>query len=372
MPRRARHLVVVLAILVGLAGCTNDKSAEGRADASAQARVSDRAAKSQAALDSRIPANEPGCSAAVGVEGTVVWQGVRGIADLATEKPITPATVFDIGSVSKQFTALAVLMLQADGKLSLDDRVGAHVHGLPEWAKTVTLEQLMHHTSAIPDDVQLLVQHNIEESDRVTNAQGLRVLNDVTELASKPGTVWEYSNSNYLLLGEVVHQVTGTPLAQHVRDTIFEPLGLDMVIRPASAVPGKAESYRRQGDEFEPQRPRWELVGAGGVQTTPTELVRWADNYRTGALGGPGILSAQLKAAVPVSLGNGGASEGADVYGAGIVESEDGSLNHSGGWPGFQTWFEVSPDRRTALAVTCNLWDTDPAELADSLRPLWV
>jgi CubicO group peptidase (beta-lactamase class C family) len=119
-------------------------------------------------LDGAINADEPGCSAAVGVEGRVVWTGVRGVANLATGAKITAGTVFDIASVSKQFTASAVLLLAVAGKLALDDPLSKYVPGLPAWSANVTVAQLMHHTSGIPDYVDLLEAQGYQQSDRAT------------------------------------------------------------------------------------------------------------------------------------------------------------------------------------------------------------
>jgi CubicO group peptidase (beta-lactamase class C family) len=370
MQTNVRRLVIPIVLVLGLAGCAAAKP-DSKIPSSSPSRS--QARQSQAVLDGRAAEGEPGCSVAVAIKGEVVWQGVRGVADIDSGDPITPQTIFDIGSVSKQFTALAILLLQDAGKLSIDDKLSKYVKGLPKWADTVTLAQLMHHTSGIPDYVSILIKHNLESGDRVTNERSLAALHEIKTLTNVPGSTWEYSNSNYLLLGEVVHHVSGTTLPAYLAETVFKPSGLAMVVDAAGTIPGKAVSYSHTGATFEPQELRWEIIGAGGIQTTPTELAKWGDNYRTGAIGGQTVLDAQLKGAVLSSHGNGAPADPDQVvaYGAGIGQLPGKSLAHNGSWGGFVTWFEVSPDRHTSFAVACNRSDIDVSAIAVDLRRIW-
>ncbi|WP_137148594.1 serine hydrolase [Mycolicibacterium sp. CR10] len=325
----------------------------------------DRAALSQALLDDAAADDEPGCSAAVGIEGEVVWTGVRGVADLSTGAGLTPDTPFDIASVSKQFTATAVLLLVQDDRLTIDDTLAQHVAGLPGWAEKVSVAQLMHQTSGIPDYIGLLEDAGYGYSDRTTNADAMRVLAKVQELDFDPGERFEYSNSNYLLLGEIAQRVTSQPLATVLAAEIFVPLGLAMVLDPIGTVSGEAVPYEWSGGEYVPSRSGWEQVGDGSIKTTPSQLVRWADNYRTGALGGRRLLDAQLAGAVDTDEGTG------DRYGAGINVYADGTLGHDGSWAGFVSDFGISADRRAAVAVSCNTDAQDPTAIAAALGELW-
>jgi CubicO group peptidase (beta-lactamase class C family) len=137
------------------------------------------------------------------------------MADLRTGTRITPDTVFDIGSISKQFTATAVLLLAGAGTLSLDDPLAKHLGGLPAWSHRVTLAQLMHHTSGIPDYQQRLLDEGHPVSEPTTQQQALQTLAAVRRLAFSPGSAWEYSNSNYLLLAD---SVAARPLGGQLPD----------------------------------------------------------------------------------------------------------------------------------------------------------
>ena len=325
------------------------------------------AAQSQSVLDDAVEDDEPGCSAAVGIEGKVVWTGARGLADMDSRAEITESTIFDIASVSKQFTASAILLLVDAGKLSLDDPLADHVPGMPPWAETVTVSQLMHHSSGIPDYNDLLLDAGYEYSDQTTQEQALQLLANVPELNFEPGSQFEYSNSNYLLLAQIVQQVSGQPLPAFLSAEIFQPLDLAMVLDPIP-VPGKALAYAYDKDTHEYNEPAaaWLQIGDGAIQTTPSQLVRWADNYRTGKVGGQRLLEAQLAGAVPTEPGSG------DRYGAGIFLLADGELIHNGSWAGFVTAFHVSADRRVSTAVACNIESQDPEAIANELDDLWM
>ena len=194
----------------------------------------DRGARSQAALEELVvaPDTEPGCSAVVGERGRVLWQGQAGLGVLQPATPITAETTFHIGSVSKQFTALAAALLAEDGRLSLDDTVAEHLDGYPDWAEQVTLSQLIHHTSGIPEVIKLMSLRGTELDTKASREDLLEAIREVKTLDFEPGSQWAYSNSNYLLLGLIVEQTSGRPLATHLAQTFFSPLDLTMALEP--------------------------------------------------------------------------------------------------------------------------------------------
>ncbi|MBX9641529.1 MAG: serine hydrolase, partial [Mycobacteriaceae bacterium] len=149
---------------------------------------------------------------------------------------------------------------------------------------------------------------------------------------------------------------------------IFTPLNLTMVMDPVASIPNKALSYTEpeSGADYRVADSKWEQVGDGGIQTTPSQLVRWADNYRTGKVGGPSLLDAQLSGAVQTE------PSGGDRYGAGIYSLANGMLDHDGAWAGFVTAFRVSSDRRTSVAISCNVDKQDPEAMAEALGRIWM
>lgn len=326
--------------------------------------VSDRA---QAVLDAALRADRPGCSVAFGEKGRVVWTGVRGLADVDRGIPIAQRTIFDAGSIAKQFTAVAVLLLAQRHKLSLDDTLADHLDGFPAWARTVTLDQMLHHTTGIPEYVDLFDAKGYWRTDLVTQQMIVDELRAVTALNFPPGDHWDYSDSNYILLAEIVARVSGTDFPTFLRQNIFGPVGLAMVVDAINPIPGRAIGYDTDPDTGALRgndNEQWQAVGEGALQTTPSELVRWADHYRKPLIGGQSLLAAQLADPVPTWPGG-------PLYGAGITIGASGQLWHPGSWIGYQSEFEVSADRTRSLAVFCNDWDLDMRPVVNPLREIW-
>ena len=326
----------------------------------------DRGARSQAALEELVvaPDTEPGCSAAVGERGRVLWQGQAGLAVLQPATPITAETTFHIGSVSKQFTALAAALLAEDGRLSLDDTVAEHLDGYPDWAEQVTLSQLIHHTSGIPEVINLMRLRGTEPDTKASREDLLEAIREAETLDFEPGSQWAYSNSNYLLLGLIVEQTSGRPLATHLAQTFFAPLDLTMALEPPGSSPTGTRSYRaNEQGQFEVVDWPWDLSGPTGIWATPTDLIRWADVYRTGVVGGELVTKPQTDAVA--------GADGDSRYGLGILIAPNGVLWHNGIARGFNTEFVVSANRDRAIAVSCNGNGIEPATLVEALGPIW-
>lgn len=155
-------------------------------------------------------------------------------------------------------------------------------------------------------------------------------------------------------------------MADLVADRVFGPLGLAMRLDPASTARTVATAYTADGYAWEPEPSRWTQVGDGSIHTTPGELARWGDQYRTGAVGGQVLLDAVDEGSVPT-----GAPDGSR-YGAGIEIAPDDALSHLGGWAGYVTVFGVTGDRTTSLAMSCNSPDVDADQVASGLLAVWV
>ena len=358
LSRRVGRALVVVAAVSLLVGCAVVRDRPG-----GDAPIVGTAERDQIAEDSRlsdealaalVPETEPGCSAAVAVEGTVLWAGAAGLADRKAKTPLTIETRFDIASVSKQFTATAILMLQREGKLSVKDAVGKYISGLPSWGATVTLDQLIHHTSRIPDFWSELDDSGVSFLGAADQQTTLQAIARLTTL--EPGKGYLYTNANYVLLAEVVRRVSGESLPHFLADRVFTPLGLDMAVAPASHAAGIATPY---ADDLNVQWSGWTAYGHTGIITTASELARWGDQYRAGDI-------------VQEDFATGAVDEGADeFYAAGIDIEVDGDLNHTGHWGGYVSEFTVSADRETTIAVLCNWHLADRFGLADALWQIW-
>ena len=363
---RTLFAIVCALICVGTVGCG------GSLPRSTPSESPDsRVVRSEAALDQLVGRDDaPGCSAAVADRGVVIWQGSRGLADLESHTAITSETSFDIASISKQFIATGVLLLEQAGQLSTSDRLAKHVPGMPGWAGRVTLAQLMHHSSGIPDYFGALAPKGWEHAT-LKQQDALAKISAARKPRFQPGTKWEYSNSNYLLLGVVIEHVSGQPLGSFLREKIFDPLQLRMVAdADQEMIPGGARSYSQAGSDFENVNWHFYALGPAGIWSTSADLVRWADNYRTGSVGGPGLLTRVFDGAPETGLES--SRYGAGIrYDTGIFILPDNTLAHNGDFEGFKSMFSVSPDRQSAVAVLCNRAESKPDILTEGLAFIW-
>ena len=325
---------------------------------SACAASDPRADRAGALLDDAILAEGPGCSAAVAERGEVVWTYARGMADLDRSIPIDTSTRFNVASVTKQFTATAVLMLAEEGKLALSDPVSDYVDGLPPWSDEVTVGDLITHTSGIAD----FVVPGDEMVDREVLLQSLAAHPD----ARRKNANFNYSNDNYMLLGLIVEEAGGSDLGAWVQSEIFAPYGLDMVLEPGAVADDIAIGYLEGSPPFTPAPNEYVVPGPTGIVTTPSELAKWGDHYRDPRILPEATLQEALSAAVPVDGRDSGSR-----YGPGVFISEDETIEHIGAVAGTGTYFAVSPDRMSTLAVSCNwrIWGAD--EITESLVEIW-
>lgn len=360
MTRLGRLAALALVPALLLAGCAPEPVLPEPTPV-AVIEVDPRLAASDQLLDSLFDETQPGCSAAVSVHGSIVWAQARGVADLASATPLTTETRFDIASLTKQFTATAILMLQREGLLSLSDPISSYVPGLPAWGRTITLEQLMHHTSHIPDYWIKLDDWDYTFTTPATQVDAVRAIAAVSRLDKGEGYL--YSNSNYILLAEVIATVSGQSYPDFITDRIFEPLGLSIQIDPIAQAPDIAVSY---DDDLAPTRNAWAFYGAFGLFTTPTQLALWGDQYRDGSIIANDFIIGAVNSGVA-----GEVTEGR-VYGAGIHLNADGSLRHDGRMGGFISAMKISPDRETTVVVMCNAHLADRSGLVDGLWKIWV
>jgi CubicO group peptidase (beta-lactamase class C family) len=342
---------------------------------SGPARDDTRAIAATRAIYTPIADDDPGCTVAVGRGGDVIFAEAYGASRLDPQVPMTSETVVDIGSTSKQFTATAIALLAEDGRVDLDAPLATYVSDLPGWSEQVTVRQLIHHQSGIEDYIVLLVQSGVALTDPADDADALRVLDEATQLRFEPGTGWEYSNSNYFLLAQVVLNVTGDDLGTFLSGEVFEPLDLRAAMDPTAAIAEKATSYGDAGGTWQVADSPWTQLGDGGVQTTPSELVHWASQYWAPTIGGPDINTIRFDDAVLVDKGEASAPR----YGFGMIEFElDGHrvLTHSGEWGGFVTTFVVVPDEQLVVTGTCTAPQsvpvTDSGDVGIDILRAWL
>lgn len=314
----------------------------------------------------------PGCAVAVVERGRVVLARGYGLADLERRTPITPRTVFEIASVSKQFTAASVLLLAERGRLSLDDDVRRYLPELPRYDATITLNQLLHHTSGLPSYIDLLVQSGKRYQDVTTDADALAALAGQARLEFRPGTAFKYSDTGYFLLSLVVRRATGVTLREFAAENLFAPLGMsDTQILDDSTrrIPRRAAAYSpAAGGGFQGNESNWEQTGDGAVNTTVLDLARWDGNFYSGAVGGKALIDAMT---TPASLAGGRPLS----YGGGLFLDRFHGLRrvrHPGSWGGYCAELMRLPDRGLSVITLCNLSSADPTGLAERVTELYL
>jgi CubicO group peptidase (beta-lactamase class C family) len=311
--------------------------------------------------------SSPGCAVAVKQNGAVVHARGYGMASLEQEVPITSRTVFDIGSTSKQFTAASIMLLALDGKLALDDDVRRYLPELPAMSATVTLRHLLTHTSGWRDYTDLMALDGFDERDHTSNADAWAVLKRQRALNFTPGTRYQYSNTGFFLLGEVVARVSGRSLADFAHDHIFAPLGMSQtrfLDDTRQVVPGRATGYTpRDSGRFFVEMSDWDQVGDGAVQTSVEDLARWESNFDTPTVGGPKMLD--------LLLAHGHLDDGTEIaYTAGLTRDTYhgfARVQHGGAWAGYRAMLMRFPEQRLAVLLTCNRADANTTALAQGV-----
>jgi CubicO group peptidase (beta-lactamase class C family) len=310
--------------------------------------------------------DSPGCSLGVYRNGSLAFAHGYGMASLELGVPITPQTVFDIGSTSKQFTAFSILLLEQQGKLSVDDDIRKFVPEIPDYGKRITLRHLMNHTSGIRDYAGLFDLAGIPEQNLTNDQDALDLIVRQKALNFAPGEEWDYSNSGFFLLSQVVKRVTGKTLRDFDQENIFTPLSMSstqIFNDHTQIIPHRATGYSHNEEKksFGVEMSNFEQTGDGSVQTTVEDLLRWDENFYTNKLGGPELIK-ELQ--VPGKLKN-GKDHG---YAGGLMISTyrgQPTVRHGGAWAGYRAELLRFPRQHTSVAVLCNVAQSAPSVRAD-------
>jgi CubicO group peptidase (beta-lactamase class C family) len=300
----------------------------------------------------------PGCALGVYDHGATRYARGFGLANLQRGSPITPRTVFEVMSVTKQFTAAAVALLVHDGKLRLDDDVRRWLPELPppsgDWPLTV--RDLIQHTSGLRDVGALLRLAGRIPSDSMNVVDVLRLLGRQRGMQSQPGERFAYDNTNYSLLALLVERVSGEPLRRFAARRIFEPLRMRATrfgtnVDPKAAPNDVAIGYAPRPDStWEPSLISYAQIGAYGLLTSVEDLARWESSFRSGILGDSVITTmrqtpGQLRGGKPLEYAFGLAAF--SYRGLRVVQ-------HTGSGAGYRSTFMRFPNQGVAMAVLCN------------------
>lgn len=305
----------------------------------------------------------PGAAIAVMEKGELILEKGYGFANLEYDIPVTPDTVFHVASVSKQFTAMAIVLLEEDGILSIDDDIRKYLPELPDYGHRITIRNLMQHTSGIRDQWQTLGIAGWSLTDVITQDQILRMLFNQKELNFPPGTRHLYSNGGFTLLAEIVSRATGKAFPDFCKERIFKPLDMknthfhqDLT----QIVPDRAYSYSNRGSGYAISPLNYANVGATSLFTTAGDLVKWLDNFRSPVICKPASIARMQE---PCILSNGKKID----YGMGISIGElNGAkmISHGGGDAGYRSFVMWFPEHELGIAIVSNMGSFNPNLIA--------
>lgn len=311
----------------------------------------------------------PGLSLLVSRDGKPVRAQGYGLANVELQVPVKPETIFQSGSVGKQFTATAVMMLVEEGKIKLDDPVTNYLKDAPSAWNQVTIRELLSHTAGFGD-----YPKKFDFRKDYTEADLLKIV-EAIPLAYPPGTKWDYANLGYLTLGVVIHQVTGKFYGDFLQERIFQPLGMNTtrIISEADIIPNRSAGYRWVKGELKNQEwvsPTLNTTADGALYFSILDLAKWDAALYTEKLLKRSSLD-EMWTVTPFKNGQ----PNPDHYGFGWeIETKDGHrvIRHSGSWQGFKTEISRYVDDKLTVVVLANLESAEPGKIADHVAKIYL
>jgi CubicO group peptidase (beta-lactamase class C family) len=338
---------------------------------STAASLSDKVDKIFARWDS---SDSPGCALAVIKDGHIVYKHGYGMADLDHNIPVSPVSIFHVASISKQFTAAAIVLLAQEGKLSLDDEARKYIPELPDFGEPITIRHLIHHTSGLRDQWELLELAGWRYSlDLITDDDVMALISRQKSLNFKPGTRHLYCNTGYTLLAQIVKRVSGQSLREFTLSRMFRPLGMNNThFRDdhAEIVRNMAYGYVRDraNSSFRLSVTNFDTVGATSLLTTVEDLALWDQNFYQPRVGGRALIEQMLE--------RGKLESGKELdYAFGLnVGKYRGvpTVDHAGADAGYRADLLRFPTQHFSVACLCNLAETNPSRLTRQVADLYL
>jgi len=300
------------------------------------------------------PASAPGCAVGVSLRGSPVFERAFGMAEIEHGVPNTAQTIFESGSVAKQFVAAAIVLLSIEGKLGLDDPVRKHITELPDYGAPLTVRHLLNHTGGVRDWGSVIALTGYGRGVRmISQALAIDVITHQRALDFTPGSEYSYSNSGYQLLATIVERVSKQSLSAFTQERFFKPLGMshsswrDDYQR---LVPGRAQAYEGPlGGPFRLNMPFMNVYGNGGMLTTVGDWLKWNAMLESRSLGAPLVEALEV---------NGVLNNGRKIsYALGLVVTDENGIrkvSHGGSTAGYQTFLSRYPGLNLSIAVLCN------------------
>ncbi len=323
---------------------------------------------------SRYNGFNAGCQLAISRNGQIIFSKAWGMADLEHNVALTTQSIIEAGSVSKQFTAACILLLQQQGKLSLNDDVRKYIPELPDYGTPILLKNMLHHTSGFKDWESIAALSGFPQGAKTyDNNDVLRIMMRQKSLNNKPGDEFLYSNSNYNLLAIIIKRVSGMELDEFSRKYIFEPAGMTHTSwrnNFKNIVANRAIAYAYNGNSYYTDMPNANVYGNGGLLTTAEDLLAWNNYYLNDKLGNPSLLQQQL---ATDTLNNGYIIN----YAAGLVVTYvlgQKMIGHNGSTAGYRSNLFYFPDKHLSIAWLSNTsrFDGDIMNMMNLLERIFI
>ncbi len=316
-------------------------------------------------------AKTPGCAIAVIKKGELIFQKGYGMANLEYSIPIGPATVFHIASESKQFVAFCILLLEKQGKLSVDDDIRKYLDFVPDFGYTITIRHLINHTSGLRDQWQLLANAGWQLDDVITQEHVIKLVSKQKALNFPPGSEFMYCNTGYTLLAEIVKKVSGLSLRAFADKNIFQPLGMQhsqFNDDYREIIPNRAYSYFPNGPGYQNAVLSYSIVGATSLLTTVLDEVKWLNNFETGTVGGKDLVEKMKQTG---KLNDGRILNYAYAL---TINKFKGwvQVGHGGGDAGFRTYASSYPEKGIGIVIFSNSSTTDPGGLVRQVAGILI
>ena len=315
--------------------------------------------------------SSPGCAVAVFVGDEIIFLKGYGMANMELGVPVTNATVFDIASVSKQFTAFAAARLIESGEIRTEDDIKKYFPELKDFPYAVTVEHLIHHTSGLRDWPQTLAVAGWSMEDELTYEQILRMAFNQQALNYAPGDEYSYTNTGYVLLAELISRVAGEPFHEHIRKVIYEPLGMENSYFNHDIhllIPNRANSYYKEGTgSYINYANITTAMGSSSMLSTAEDIARWLMFLEKNRESDPAVSRMHSRGV----LNNGDTIH----YAYGIWFEESGELPaiaHTGSWSGFRAITMRYPEQNLGLVILSNSGNFDRYEHAGKLAKVFL
>jgi CubicO group peptidase (beta-lactamase class C family) len=326
----------------------------------------------------------PGAAVLVVDNGKIAFRRGYGLTDLREMQPIDAKTNFRLASFTKQFTAMCIMLLVHDGKLHYDDHLTDIFAEFPAYGKTITIRNLLNHTSGLPDYEDLYMKKYPKTPEdkipQIHDAEVLKLLEEQTSGRFPAGTKWEYSNSGYVVLGLIVEKVSGKSFGEFLRERIFTPLKMKTTLayeNGKNKVPNRAYGHTREKDGWREtdQSPTSATLGDGGIYSSIDDLAKWDRALREHTL----LSEAEMQFALQPVRPTGGSAQSEDgkpvSYGFGWFLDpyyDHKRMWHDGETIGFRTTIQRFTTDKLAIIVLANRTDIDPEQMALKVADLYL